>query len=399
MSLGKTFAQRLRWHRSRQGKSQAVVAGLAGLNPEYVGQIERENRTPSLDTVESLARALSVPVAALLTDTGEPAPLPTDVQLAAELHHALHTNAANKNQEGLHLVDLRERVDYAWNVWQSASDRYSRTFPLIAALVKDVTQYCTTSADPHSQRLAADAYGLLRTVARRINRKELALLAADRGIRAAEQARDPVRLATAHWNSSHALLALGEHDAAQEVSFNAISDVSSTRSRDAEAITGALWLTAAVAQARTGDKFTALKWINDRAAPLAERTGETNVGRTCFGPANVALHTVSIELEDGQASSALTLADRIDTSSLASRERRTTWSLDLARGHILRFNPGAAMLYLLQAETSSAEDLRYNSDAHDTLRRVLHQARPALRSQAVGLTRRLGVEEAVLAGR
>ncbi|WP_061082956.1 hypothetical protein, partial [Nocardiopsis alborubida] len=254
------------------------------------------------------------------------------------------------------------------------------------------------STEPEDQRLAADAYGLLRTVARRINRKELALLAADRGIRAAERSCDPVRLATARWNNSHALLALGEHRAAQEVALAAISEVSSVESRDASAITGALWLTAAVTQARSGDKFTALEWINDRAAPLAEKTGETNVGRTCFGPSNVALHAVSIELEDGQAASALSLADRIDTSPLASRERHTTWSLDLARGHILRFDPGAAMLYLLQAETTGAEDLRYNSDAHDTLRRVLHQARPSLRTQAVGLTRRLGIEESILAG-
>lgn len=398
MSLGKTFARRLRWHRSRQGKSQAVIAGLAGLNPEYVGQIERENRTPSLDTVEALATALAVPVAQLLTGAEEPARVPTEAQLASDLHHALHTSSTDRDQQGLRLSDLRERVDHAWNVWQGAPNRYSRIFPLIAPLIREVTQYCSQSTGSDDQRLAADAYGLLRTVARRTNHKELALLAADRGNRAAERSCDPVRLATARWNSSHALLALGEHSAAKEVALDAISQVASTTNRGAGAITGALWLTAAVAQARSGNKFTALEWINDRASPLAEKTGETNVGRTCFGPSNVALHAVSIELEDGQAASALTLADRFDTSSLASRERHTTWSLDLARGHILRFDPGAAMLYLLQAETTGAEDLRYNSDAHDTLRRVLHRARPSIRTQAVGLTRRLGIEEVILAG-
>lgn len=399
MSLGRTFAQRLRWHRRRQGKSQAVVAGLAGVNAEYVGQIERGQRTPSLDVVEAIANALGVTVTNLVTDATDPSPMAADIRLASELHQSLLLGASRDGEPETSLVELRERVDHAWDTWQGVSDRYSRLAALIPGLIGDVVRVCETgrTAGTVEQRLAADAYTLLRTVARRINRPDLALVAADRGRRAAELADDPIRLAGARWNLAHALLAQQEPQTAEEIALAAIAELRPGGDRDTLAMTGALWLTAAVAAARCRRKFVALERVEEHAALLAERTGETNVGRAAFGPANVALHLVSIELEDGQAANALAVADRIDPAPMASRERHTTLALDLARGHALRFEAGASLLHLLQAERTSPEELRYNPAAHDTIRRVFHRARPSLRSQVTGLAQRVGIEEQIVA--
>lgn len=398
MSLGTSFAQRLRWHRRRQGKPQSVIAGLAGLNPEYLGQIERAQRTPTLDTIESISIALDVPVGELFGATKDVVPEPTDTRVATQLHRVLHLGSGANDTAELCFPELRERVDHAWEIWQGGHERYSQLFPLIVPLLGDVVRYCTTGTSPQDCSLAVDTYGLLRTVARRINHKDLALLAADRGIRAAEQSGDPVRVGTARWNLAHALLGLGEHGLAEDVARAAISQLGPPNGGEVAAIAGALWLTAATAKARSGDHFTAVDWINEHAAPLAAATGETNVGRTCFGPVNTAMHVMSIELGGGQVRSALATADRIDPSALASRERHITWALDLAHGHVIQHDPGAAIVYLLQAEAVGAEDLHYNPDAHEILRRVLHRARPTLRAQAVALTKRLDLEEAVLSG-
>lgn len=395
MSLGKSFAERLRWQRRRQGKSQSVVAGLAGLNAEYVGQIERGQRTPTLDTIEALSEALSVPVTDLLGDVKNTSTDPTDKSVASRLHGALHSTTIDADPEGCP-SDLRERVDQAWEIWQGAPDRYSRLLPLIVPLVEDAVRYGAVAAGTEDFSLLTDAYGLLRTIARRINRNDLALLAAERGLRTAERSEDPVRVASSRWNLAHALLGLGEHASAQEVAQETIHHIGPLMNRELSAITGALWLTAATARARSGDTFGALQLIDERATSLADMTGETNVGKTCFGPVNVAMHVMNIELEGGRAGSALAMADRLDVSPLASRERHTTWALDLARGHVIQHDPGTAMVYLLQAEASGPEDLRYNIDAHETLRRVLRRSRPALRTQAISLIRRLGLEETVL---
>ncbi|MBV2366204.1 phosphotransferase family protein [Streptomonospora nanhaiensis] len=160
-----------------------------------------------------------------------------------------------------------------------------------------------------------------------------------------------------------------------------MADLRGHTGTEASAMSGALWLTSAVAAARRGKRALAVERVRDRAAPLAQTTGETNIGRTAFGPTNVALHLVSIALENGRAGEALDLADRIDPTPLASRERRITYALDIARGYALRREPGAALLYLGQAESAGSEEIRYNPGAHDTLRRVYQCARPSMRSQ------------------
>jgi transcriptional regulator with XRE-family HTH domain len=42
------IGERLRFYRQAKGKTQAVVAGLAGVTEDYLSQIERGLKTPTL---------------------------------------------------------------------------------------------------------------------------------------------------------------------------------------------------------------------------------------------------------------------------------------------------------------------------------------------------------------
>lgn len=42
------IGERLRFYRQAQGKTQAVVAGLAGVTEDYLSQIERGLKTPTI---------------------------------------------------------------------------------------------------------------------------------------------------------------------------------------------------------------------------------------------------------------------------------------------------------------------------------------------------------------
>jgi transcriptional regulator with XRE-family HTH domain len=60
VTLSKTVSQNLLELRTRQGLSQEALAKRSRISVSYVSMLERGMRTPALETVESLAKALHV---------------------------------------------------------------------------------------------------------------------------------------------------------------------------------------------------------------------------------------------------------------------------------------------------------------------------------------------------
>ena len=65
-ALADRFATNLKTERLRRKLSQEALASKAGLSVSYISMLERGQRTPPLDTLESIARALQVTASALL---------------------------------------------------------------------------------------------------------------------------------------------------------------------------------------------------------------------------------------------------------------------------------------------------------------------------------------------
>lgn len=66
------FGENLRVIRTKRGISQEKLADLAGLHRTYVSSAERGERNVSLETIEKLAKALGVSMAALMPDFEKP---------------------------------------------------------------------------------------------------------------------------------------------------------------------------------------------------------------------------------------------------------------------------------------------------------------------------------------
>jgi len=60
LALGRIVAGNLRAVRTEQRLSQEVVAHKSGLSVSYISMLERAERTPPLETLEALAKALKV---------------------------------------------------------------------------------------------------------------------------------------------------------------------------------------------------------------------------------------------------------------------------------------------------------------------------------------------------
>jgi transcriptional regulator with XRE-family HTH domain len=67
MRLTAIFARNLRLFRYRSGLSQIELAELSGLNKNYVGKLEREENSPTVDTLEALAAALQTDAKSLIS--------------------------------------------------------------------------------------------------------------------------------------------------------------------------------------------------------------------------------------------------------------------------------------------------------------------------------------------
>ena len=68
MTLAKIVAQNISAARMRRKLSQQAVADKAALSVSYISMLERGLRSPPLETLEVLAKALSVPPMSLLQE-------------------------------------------------------------------------------------------------------------------------------------------------------------------------------------------------------------------------------------------------------------------------------------------------------------------------------------------
>jgi transcriptional regulator with XRE-family HTH domain len=388
---------RLRRRREHRGEYQATVAGFCGISEDYLSKIERGKRVPSMDVLTRLASRYEVSVDELLSDTSpQQVTSATPVTIATAVANALTGRSTGRPTADP--LELRRRVDALWQTWQTSRTRYSDAEPLLPGLIADTEQAVRaqrSTSDPivrrHVLRTAADLYCLLRSYCRRTGRPDLALMVADRALRAAEDADDPLRIAIARWNIGHVLLGQkGAAGHAEDVARIAVDELHRAPSiPEHAAAEGALELVAVVAAAQTGRWWQARDVLAERAAPLGARTQEgSNIGYTCFGPANVGLHALSIEMLAGDAREGLRLAETARTTDLP-RERRFTFTLEVAALYEILGEDTAVLVHLLEMEHLAPEDLVRSPVATAMVTSLLGRASPSYSKTVSDLAARL----------
>jgi len=71
MKFGKIFAQNMKRIRLAKGYSQDELGEQCGLTRNYIGNIERQENSPSLQSMEAIADALDVSLLELLEPSGQ----------------------------------------------------------------------------------------------------------------------------------------------------------------------------------------------------------------------------------------------------------------------------------------------------------------------------------------
>jgi transcriptional regulator with XRE-family HTH domain len=185
----------VRWYRNRRGLTQRVVGELVGRSEDWQRKVEA-GRIPlnPRPIIQALADALNVSVAELLGDV----PGQTEPNFVSALRESLVDYAqltpllaASEPASSIDVVALRTRVVAVWDAYQAS--RFAFVTAVLPALLRD-SQHAARHATGDDRRSAlacsALAHHAATSTLTKLGATDLAWIAADRGLRAAEESAD-----------------------------------------------------------------------------------------------------------------------------------------------------------------------------------------------------------------
>ncbi|MBW0101650.1 helix-turn-helix domain-containing protein [Pseudonocardia sp. KRD291] len=398
------IGERIAFYRQRRGYTQSQLAGLVGRSTDWLSKIERgERQIRRVDLLTELAGALRVSLGdlmgqpVLMEDDQERDNIPAirDALMApgrlSRVLFAAETGAPPDVRQAEQLVE------FLWSDYQRG--RIGEVVERLPRLIQAAQQLEDSAADrePGERRrawaMSARTHHLAATTLSKVGEADLSWIAAERAMKAADEAEDPLVLASAARAATHALLAVGRYDDALSLGETAarwLGPQVAAGDPDALSLLGMLHLRTAVAAARRQDRAAADELLA-HAERSAERLGEdANYWQTGFGPTNVELHRLSAGLDLGDMAWVARRGENLDVAHLPV-ERQVTHMIDLARAlsHLARDDD--AVTLLLDAERTAPALVRHSAVVRETVK-AMHRRAPVTggsrSSQLRGLAQR-----------
>jgi len=376
MSVG----QRIAFYRQRRGLTQAVLAGMVGRTEDWLSKVERgERHARRVDVLANLARELHVtlgdllgqPVLAEDADRNDDVPAIRDALMTPRRLSRVLYRTAREREAPPSIAWAELHVDAAWRAFQEGRvGAVIASLPDLITLAQQLED--AVEAGPRSREswaVSARTHHLAATTLSKVGEADLAWIAAERAMNAADQSDDTLVLASAARACTHALLATGRYHDALDLGITAtnwLREQAMGGEPEALSLFGMLNLRTAVAAARNHDRHTAADLIG-QADAAAERLGEdANYWRTSFGPTNVALHRVAVALDLGDIRYVVDHR-QIDASRMPI-ERRVAHMIGVARALSFARQDTDALEYLLSAEQEAPTLVRQSTDVRETVK-------------------------------
>jgi transcriptional regulator with XRE-family HTH domain len=391
--------QLIRLYRIDRKKSTVSVATHAGITVRYLEMIEAGTKTPSIDKLRKIAKVLGVRTSALLGEApSEDHEGPVNHRLA-EVERALFTYRSLALHDGgptPELGELARQVNAGWDAWFTSPNKYSdvlRTLPyLIASSERAVHEHGRSG---EACRQASEVYQLARPVLKHLGRVDLCGLVSDRAMRYAEETDDPLLIAAAIWNLGQAMLSDDMPSGALDVAMKGaevLEPILLDGTAEHFSVYGGLMQLAAIAWVRNGDPWRGRELLREPARKAAARVGEgSSHHHIFFGPTNVGIHATGIELEAGEITEGLRIADDVDIFKIASVERKTAHLYQVARAYECRGNDTAVFVHLKMAERICPEDFRRKKIVRNLVGTLVKRAKPSYASEVREFAGQIGL--------
>jgi transcriptional regulator with XRE-family HTH domain len=404
MTQNLTIGERVRYYRIRRGISQDVLAGLVGRTEDWLSKIENNRiELDRLSVIRRLAEALDVTIGDLV---GEPALLNWTADSGTRTVPALRAvlmdytqitpllaTSAVSNGEPPSLDALQRDISDVFGAYQASRYGYvTGRIPLVLSDAMHAAREANHIDRARAQGLLALAYQCAVAVLTKLGETDLAWIASERGLAAAQLSGNPLILGSLFRSVTYALHATGRFRAAVELT-QAAADVlqphlSARADDELVSIYGSLFLTGAVAASRAEDRQTTTTFLTE-AQDAADRLGrDANLMWTAFGPTNVAIHRVSTAMELGDVQIALDLGPRVDASGLPV-ERQVRHAIETARAYSARNRRDDALAVLLNAEQLAPEQIKHHAISRQLVLSWIRNHRGPRNTQLDQLARRL----------
>ncbi|MGH3923380.1 MAG: hypothetical protein ACRDTT_11000, partial [Pseudonocardiaceae bacterium] len=280
--------------------------------------------------------------------------------------------------------------------WYTSPTKYSDTLRVLPDLIvhseRAVHEY---DRSMQACRQVSELYQLTREVLKIIGRIDLGGVVSDRAMRYAEETEDPLLIAAATWTLAKAMLSDDMPAGSLEVALKgseALEPLLPDGTPEHFSVYGGLLLVGTIASLRSGDPWRARELLREPARKAALRVGDGhNYHNTVFGPTNVAIHMVSVELEQGEIGEALRRADDVDISHIPSLERKTRHLQEVAQCYECRKNDTAVFVHLKMIERVCPQEFQHNQVVRGMVTTLVKRAKPSYAGEVREFAGRIGL--------
>jgi transcriptional regulator with XRE-family HTH domain len=388
VSEAKTIGDRLKLLRQERSLTRNELADESGVSADVIEKLEHGRRqTARVTWLMKLADALKAELSGLLgrrrsdeEDDGA-APAVCDAVAAPESTPGMDADDAGEAPD---LGELRTAVAEAWRVyWSGDLPRVATTLP---GLIGEA-RLASRNVGVKAAAPLAEAQHLAARLLTHLGQADLAALATEEAIRAAESGDDELQWTALHGAYSTALL---HQDLTRMSEDHAVRIAEDTEPfmDDAELRRLTVWgglILAAMAAAVTGTRAGAVSDYVDLAQSAAGRFGRDRLDyHVRFGPSEVAMlatHAYAILQEPGRA---LRSARGVHPEDLPSG-MYGRHLLDVARAQAQLMDLREAESTLQEAESLSRRSFRHQGPAHDLVGELVEEmahVSPELRRMA-----------------
>jgi transcriptional regulator with XRE-family HTH domain len=402
MTENLTVGERVAWYRRRRGMSQEVLAGLVGRSADWLQRAENNRiQLDRLSVIRTLAQVLDVSIGDLI---GEPVLLDWTADSRTQTVPALRAVLMDYSQlapllasdddqrEPPPLDQLARQVADIFDAYQHSRFGYV-TAHAPGLLQSTVVAARTAEGDAtiRAYELLALSYQAAASVLTKLGEADLAWIAAERGLAAAQRTDSRVVLGSLFRSVAHTLLSTGRFQPAVLLVDRAAGVLGAelgSANGATLSVYGSLFLTGAMAASRSEDRPTTRAFLHEAQEAASRLGADANYMWTAFGPTNVAIHQVNTAMELGDAQIALDIGPTLDTSGLPT-ERRVRHALEVARAYSARNRRDEGLALVLDAERMAPEQVRHHYISRQLVLTWMRQQRSKPSLELAGLASRL----------